>query len=101
MEDRVARIATLLTEAEAAHGAYEATDLGGEYDTAWPRWYAQYLVDHGVAEHLGWNLTAEDLSRKLAAGWSEYDASSRPDAEPWTIVMARRLGGDRPDEPGE
>ena len=43
-------IEALLAEAEQAHGTYEATVLQGVYDQDWPRWYAGYAVEHGVAE---------------------------------------------------
>jgi hypothetical protein len=35
----------LLKEAEAAHGKYEAEELGGERDEDWPAWYAEYIVN--------------------------------------------------------
>jgi hypothetical protein len=34
----------LLKEAEAAHGKYEAEELGGERDEEWAAWYAEYIV---------------------------------------------------------
>ncbi|MFE3222638.1 VOC family protein [Nocardia sp. NPDC059228] len=40
-----------LKRAAAAHGEHEARN-GGEYDTAWPEWYAAYMV----AEHHGEQL---------------------------------------------
>jgi hypothetical protein len=35
----------LLREAEAAHGRYEAEELGGERDKDWPAWYAEFIVN--------------------------------------------------------
>ena len=35
----------LLREAEAAHGKYEAEELGGERDEEWPAWYAEFVVN--------------------------------------------------------
>ncbi|MFE3025493.1 glyoxalase [Nocardia tengchongensis] len=40
-----------LKRAAAAHGEHEAR-TGGQYDTAWPEWYAAYMV----AEHHGEKL---------------------------------------------
>ena len=35
----------LLREAEAAHGKYEAEELGGVRDEEWAAWYAEFIVD--------------------------------------------------------
>jgi hypothetical protein len=39
----VERLAALLREAEAAHGAYESTL--GHRDEDWPTWYAGYMLE--------------------------------------------------------
>jgi len=39
----VERLAALLREAEAAHGAYERQL--GHRDDDWPTWYARYLLE--------------------------------------------------------
>jgi hypothetical protein len=41
----VEELTRLLKEAEAAHGKYEAEELGGERDEDWPAWYAEYIVN--------------------------------------------------------
>lgn len=50
----------LLTRAAEAHGVYEIQELGGVYDTAWPRWYAQHMA-HALKEN-GYILTRRDRS---------------------------------------
>ena len=45
-------VADLLRETETAHGAYETNVLGGVFDEEWPAWYAIYLLDHGLGDHL-------------------------------------------------
>ncbi len=35
----------LLREAEAAHGKYEAEELGGVRDEEWAPWYAEFIVN--------------------------------------------------------
>ena len=35
----------LLREAEAAHGKYEAEELGGVRDEEWAAWYAEFIVN--------------------------------------------------------
>jgi hypothetical protein len=90
-DDRLAPLESLLAEAEAAHGIYEATELNGVYDTDWPRWYASYAVEHGIDDVLGRSITADELAGILASGWDELQrADPRPD-EPWTRFMARRV----------
>jgi hypothetical protein len=34
----------LLREAEAAHGKYEAEELGGVRDEEWAAWYAEFII---------------------------------------------------------
>jgi hypothetical protein len=34
----------LLTSAAAAHGVFEAEELGGVYDEGWPDWYAAHMT---------------------------------------------------------
>jgi hypothetical protein len=61
--DRISAVEALLSETEAAHGAYEAADLGGVYDQDWPAWYAAY---------------------------AEFE-QTEPKAEPWQTFVARRI----------
>lgn len=86
-----AEVAALLRQAEAAHGEYETTVLGGVYDEDWPRWYAVYLLEHGLAEHLSntGRADAEALAVTLKRLADDYERE-RP-AEPWPDVYARRL----------
>ena len=35
----------LLREAEAAHGKYEAEELGGVRDEEWAAWYAEFIIN--------------------------------------------------------
>jgi hypothetical protein len=39
------QLTRLLREAEAAHGKYEAEELGGVRDEEWAVWYAAFIVD--------------------------------------------------------
>ena len=38
-------LADLLREAEAAHGKYEAEELGGVRDEQWADWFAEFIVN--------------------------------------------------------
>lgn len=86
-----AEVAALLRQAEAAHGEYETTVLGGVYDEDWPRWYAAYLLEHGLPEHLSntGRADAGALAVTLKRLADDYERE-RP-AEPWPDVYARRL----------
>jgi hypothetical protein len=84
-------ITALLTETKTAHGAYETNVLGGAYDEAWPAWYAAYLLDHGLDDHLpgAENLDVANLAAmlpRLAAGYEQGDKVS-----PWPDVYARGI----------
>lgn len=86
-----AEVAALLRQAEAAHGEYETTVLGGVYDEDWPRWYAAYLLEHGLADHpsITGRTDAEALAATLKRLADDYERE-RP-AEPWPDVYAQRL----------
>ena len=85
-------IAHLLVETGAAHGDYETTVLGGDYDEDWPIWYATYLLDHGLPELLP---QADQLgAAQLGALLTRLDADYRreqPKGE-WPNYYAERLG---------
>jgi hypothetical protein len=89
--DRISAIRRLLEETLAAHGEYETTALGGVYDEAWPRWYAAYLLEHGIAQYLpnGNELDVERLSARLAQLHLAY-TREHPENE-WPIYYAERL----------
>jgi hypothetical protein len=89
--DRIAALEALLGETEAAHGAYETTELNGVYDQEWPRWYAAYAVEHGIGAIVGRELSVDDLATLLTASWSELQQTGTRPPEPWTTFVARRL----------
>jgi hypothetical protein len=80
----------LLERAEQAHAEYEAAELDGVYDQAWPRWYATFLVEHAVGELIGRPATVDQLERLLADSWADQQAEARQ-AEPWSTYTARWL----------
>jgi hypothetical protein len=82
-------VAALLRQAEEAHGEYEAGELGGVFDERWPEWYATFLVNHGIGEHLPQAASIEHLSAFL----TECDQAHRqeqPTAD-WADFYAQRL----------
>jgi hypothetical protein len=87
----VMAIATLLREVETAHGTYEAHELGGVFDEAWPDWYAGYLLGHGLGDRLpgAVALGVSGLAPILARLAANYEREQP--AEPWPEDYARRL----------
>jgi hypothetical protein len=92
--DRTAAIEALLRETEAAHGAYEASELNGIYDQQWPAWYAGYAVDHGLAKLIGRDIGADELAAFFANSWAEMERAGSKPTDPWPVHMARRIAAD-------
>ena len=87
--EREVTLAARLSQAEAAHGVYEREQLAGVFDEEWPRWYAEYLVAHGVSEVAPELADVERLTVMLAA----CDAAHRSEgsSEEWEPFYARRM----------
>jgi hypothetical protein len=92
--DRSTAVATLLREAEGAHALYEADALNGVYDQDWPRWYATYAAEHGLAEVLGQDLTIDELTAFLAASYADFSLADPKPAEPWAEYTATRIASE-------
>ena len=84
-------VAALLRETQTAHGAYEADVLGGVYDEAWPAWYAAYLLDHGLGDHLpgAERLDVASLAAELARLAADYERGDQ--SSPWPDVYAQGI----------
>ena len=89
--DRASAIEEFLLRAEAAHGAYEATELNGVYDEEWPRWYATWAVENGVNELLARSVDADELAGLLASAWDELQRADPKPPDSWSTFVARRL----------
>jgi len=98
-ETEQGKVAALLREVGAAHGAYEAQELKGVYDQIWPAWYAAYLVEHGIGELLGKAITEEQLAQLLAQYDNEYRTQQRqegwPDYYAGQLLVWRDAAGDQ------
>ena len=95
-------VAALLREAETAHVAYETDVLSGVFDEDWPTWYAAYLLDHGLGDHLpgAENLDVTTLTAMLARLAVDYQRGEQ--ASPWPDVYARGIvAGVRDSSGGE
>src|SRR5215212_122427 len=84
-------VAVLLKETETAHGAYETSALGGEFDTEWPTWYAAYRLDHGLGDDLpgAENLDVANLAAMLAKLAEDYERGDQ--TSPWPDVYAQGI----------
>lgn len=89
--ERTEAINTLLVQAEEAHGAYERTELDGVYDEDWPRWYAEYAVDHGIGALVDHPVATDELAAFLARTYAEFEQAEPKPAEPWASYTARRI----------
>lgn len=92
--DRSIAVAELLRQAELAHAEHEAKDLGGVYDQEWPRWYASYAVDHGLAEILGHEVTGGRLTAFLADSYAEFASADPRPSTPWAEHTAARIAAE-------
>lgn len=92
--DRSVAVATLLRHAEGAHAIYEADALDGVYDEAWPRWYATYAVEHGLADILGHDVTTDELAKLLADTYADFASADPKPAEPWAEYTATRIAAE-------
>ena len=89
--DRAEAVAALLVQAEKTHGAYETTELNGVYDKEWPTWYAGYLVEHGLGDLLGHEVTTDRVAEFLASKYAEFDETDPKPIEPWPTYIAGRM----------
>ena len=90
MQDhRTTAIEALLVQAAEAHGIFEEAELQGVYDQAWPRWYATYAVEHGMAALIGGGITIDRLAEFLATTNVEFEKTAPELREPWATYTAR------------
>ena len=93
-DDRVEAVNRLLAQTEQAHGRYEATELKGVYDEAWPRWYAEYAVENGIGKLLGHDVTTDQLARFLERSYADFEQIVPGSSEPWATYTARRIAAE-------
>jgi hypothetical protein len=93
-DERVASIDALLVDTMEAHGRFEESELQGVYDQGWPRWYAAYAVDHGMAALVGHDLTSDQLAAFLASTNDEFERTEPKPADPWQTYTARRMAAE-------
>ena len=92
--DRIPAIRALLGQAESAHGVYETTELDGVYDQAWPSWYAEYAVEHGIGKLLGHPVSAETLAEFLGRAFADFKEAGPDSTESWSVYTAERIAAE-------
>ena len=93
-DGRIEAIGALLTEAESAHGMYEAAVLGGVYDQAWAEWYAADAVEHGIGDLVRHPVTADRLAALLVESFEAFKSAEPKPSEPWAAWTARRIAAE-------
>jgi hypothetical protein len=91
---RTDAIDALLVETGAAHGRFEEAELQGVYDQQWPRWYAAYAVEHGMAALVGHDLTSDRLAAFLASTNTDFERADPKPTDPWSTYTARRIAAE-------
>jgi hypothetical protein len=72
------KLAGLLRRAQATHHDFESVELGGERDEQWAAWYAEYLLDSGLAGLLGNQPDVDELSEALDQSSKAFKAAGSP-----------------------
>lgn len=83
------QVRALLQAASSAHREFELRELNGVRDEAWPAWYANYLITHGLQNLIGREVGAEELAKLL----STCDDLNRANhvQEPWPDYYAKLI----------
>lgn len=87
-------ITALLLEAEQAHGVYETIELNGVYDKDWPRWYGEYIIEHGLADIVGHVTPLDRVTMVLETAYAEFDKADPKPAASWAEHIGRRMSAE-------
>lgn len=80
---------SLLEQAGQAHHDYEQEQLEGQRDKDWPRWYAAWLLENGLASQITPPPNQEKLAEQLAAITDQHEAVGS-DLD-WAAYAAQQL----------
>lgn len=83
------RLKYLLEQAGEAHHAYEQEQLDGERDEEWPRWYAAFLLENGLATQIMPPPNQEKLADRLVAITEKHKAEASD--QNWAGYAAQHL----------
>lgn len=68
-------LADLLRRTKSAHHDHQVNDLGGKYNEDWPQWYAEFLIDNGIADFLASRPKQANLGAFLKQSYEIFEAS--------------------------
>lgn len=88
------KLSELLRRAQAAHHDFESVELGGEFDEQWPAWYAEYLLENGLAALVGASLDTDTLANLLDRTGREFQAGGGHGD--WADFTAQQLLAHKP-----
>ncbi|MEX2143980.1 MAG: hypothetical protein WD740_05240 [Anaerolineales bacterium] len=89
------KLADLLRNAQAAHHDFKSMELGGSRDEQWCTWYAQYLLDNGLAGLIASEPDSDRLAALLER--SSQDHKTASGEEDWATFSAHLLLENLPD----
>lgn len=69
-------LADLLRRTQSAHHEHQENDLGGKTNEDWPQWYAQFLIENGIADFISKKPKQADLSSFLKQSYERFEANA-------------------------
>ena len=87
-----ARITELLSETASAHHSYEQDELGGARDEEWAQWYADRLLEQGLADSLSGSPSSDEVAAVLTAATADHEVEGSETE--WSEYAAARLADD-------
>ncbi|HLE73179.1 MAG TPA: hypothetical protein VI688_02930 [Anaerolineales bacterium] len=82
-------LADLLRRTQSAHHEHQVNDLGGKYNEEWAQWYAEFLIDNGIADFLASPPKHANLAGFLDQGYRAFEAGGLPGD--WADFIAGQL----------
>jgi hypothetical protein len=82
-------ITGLLEKAQSAHHVFEKEELEGEFDEQWPAWYADYLLNNGLAELFATSIDLDTLAEWLQKISQQHKAENT--LQSWAAYSANKL----------
>lgn len=86
---KVDEIKQLLIKTVNNHHQYQESNLKGEYNINWSDWYAKYLIENGLEELWGREISQDELAAMLTQLDADYNSEERE--MHWPGYYAERL----------
>jgi hypothetical protein len=82
-------LADLLRRTQSAHHEHQVNDLGGKYNEDWPQWYAEFLINNGIADFLASNPDRAKLAGFLKQSYEAFETGGNSGG--WANFIAGHL----------